>query len=107
MINCQACKVVIMLIEPEEWRREWGEENLIFASEHCHVLPNLALAFLISHGLPRRIIFEDPLEDIREDDEECDREVFTPSEISFEFLSEPLGCYNWEEDDDEELVKAW
>src|SRR5688572_14919759 len=75
-------KVAIMLIELEEWKREWGRENLIFASEHGALLPPLAREFLISYGLPRCIIHENPLEG--------DWEEYVSAEISFEFLSEPL-----------------
>src|SRR5687768_4829062 len=100
-----------MLIEPEDWKREWGADNLVFATEHCHCLPGTALSFLSSYGLPRRIIFENPLDGDWEARIERDYAIAISSEISFEPLLSPLDRYNagikWGDFYDQELDKAW
>jgi hypothetical protein len=75
-----------MLLTLEDWKREWGINNLVFASECEPLLPPIAREFLISYGLPRRIIFENPLEG--------DWEEYVSSEISFELLLKPLVSYD-------------
>src|SRR5262245_52883699 len=92
-----------MLLEPEDWKREWGEDNLVFASERGNLLPPRSREFVTSYGLPRCIIYENPLEG--------DWEEYVSAEVSFEFLSKPLDYFNtgiqWGDFYDEELDKAW
>src|ERR1051325_10713178 len=92
-----------MRITIEDWQREWGEENLIMVSEDCDLLPPIAREFLSSYGLPRCIIYENPLEG--------DWEEYVSAEISFEFLSKPLDRLStgieWGAFYNEEIDKAW
>jgi hypothetical protein len=84
-----------MLMQPEDWKKEWGVDNLVFASEHCQALPPIAREFLTSYGLPRRVIFENPLGgDWWEDDSEHEANAYVSYEISFELILQPLDPYN-------------
>jgi len=100
-----------MLIEPDDWKREWGADNLVFATEHVHCLPDTARAFLSSYGMPRRIIFENPLDGDWDAKVELDYAVDISFEISFEPLLRPLERFNaavrWGDFYNEELDKAW
>jgi len=111
MIAISGVQVILMLIEPEDWKREWGADNLVFATEHCHCLIGTALSFLSSYGLPRRIIFENPLDGEWDARIERDYAIAISSEISFERLFRPLDQYNalikWGDFHDKELDKAW
>jgi SUKH-4 immunity protein len=75
-----------MLMKAEAWKQEWGTDNLVYSSDAGLVLPRMAREFLTSYGLPRRIIFENPLEG--------NWEEYVSSEITFELISKPLVSYS-------------
>src|SRR5262245_35337389 len=60
--------------------------SLVFATEHCHWLPNSAVAFLSFNGLPRPMF-------LRTLQTEIGKNMFS-SEISFEHLFKPLDMFN-------------
>jgi len=92
-----------MFTEPEAWKEEWGADNLVFATEHCDKLPVIALGFLISHGLPRRIALKNP--------SVGNWEMTVSTEISFEPLFKPLRSFttgmSWGDFYDAELDDDW
>lgn len=87
-------------MKPEDWKNEWGVDNLVLAPENCNQLPDIARRFLTSYGFPRRIIIENNLE--------VDFDL--AFEILFEPLSKTLIRYNegirWGDFYDPEIDKA-
>lgn len=79
----------------KDWKQQWGVDNLVFAPENCNQLPDIAHRFLTTYGFPRRFIIEnDPRIDygveILTDYQGGD---IISSEISFEYISQPLTRY--------------